>query len=180
MRPPLDIVLRRFRVGRGSTEIEDRVRGVEAGDDIWLLLGVVCVAGAVGGVINALLSDNGFVLPRQELVSDVSVLRPGVIGNILVGAVAAGVSWGLYGPLAVVTVLPLPSDKASTAALTLSALVGAVLVGAGGARWLTNEIDKSVLKSASTKAAAGKTDATVASQMAGASPINVLKLAGTL
>lgn len=64
---------------------------------IWGLMGVVFAAGALGGLINALMSDNGFGLPRTHDVNGVSVWRPGVIGNVAVGAVAAFVSWGLYG-----------------------------------------------------------------------------------
>jgi hypothetical protein len=33
---------------------------------IWALLGVVLSAGAIGGAINALMTDNGFRLPRWE------------------------------------------------------------------------------------------------------------------
>jgi hypothetical protein len=46
------------------------------------------VAGAVGGVVNALMSDNGFVLPKTAH----GIIRPGYLGNVLIGAVAAGIS----------------------------------------------------------------------------------------
>ncbi len=54
------------------------------------------LAGLVGGTINALLSDNGFVLPKQTE----GIFHPGWLGNALIGGVAAAVSWSLYGPLA--------------------------------------------------------------------------------
>ena len=66
---------------------------------VWIMLAIVCAAGATGGVINALLTDKGFIKPDKERVGDVKVYRPGFIGNIFTGAIAAGVSWGLYGPL---------------------------------------------------------------------------------
>jgi hypothetical protein len=50
-------------------------------------------AGAWGGVVNALLTDNRFPLPGKES----GVLCPGAITNILVGAFAALSSWSFYG-----------------------------------------------------------------------------------
>ena len=64
---------------------------------VWIPLGIVFLGGAVGGVINALISDNGFVVPREETVDNVCIVRPGIAGNVLIGAVAAFISWGLYG-----------------------------------------------------------------------------------
>src|SRR5262245_59225281 len=93
---------------------------------IWVALAIVCGAGAVGGVVNALMSDNGFIMPRKEPTEGGYIVRPGFLSNLVIGAVAAGVSWGLYGPVSAGKL----SDLIS---LTLSALVGAVLVGVGGA-----------------------------------------------
>ena len=102
-------------------------------------------------MINGLLSDNGFILPRTEQLDQLRIVHPGFLGNILIGIVAAGLSWGLYGPL---SMTPIFSPLPVTESLTLSALVGAVVVGIGGARWITNEIDKKVLRVAASKAAA--------------------------
>jgi hypothetical protein len=67
---------------------------------MWLILLYVFLAGAVGGAVNALMTDNGFILPKSEDVDGkTTLLRPGYLGNILIGAVGAVVSWGLYGPL---------------------------------------------------------------------------------
>ena len=60
-------------------------------------IGVIMLSGAVGGIINALVSDNGFVKPSEETAGEVTIIRPGFAGNILLGAVAAFISWGLYG-----------------------------------------------------------------------------------
>src|SRR5438552_12181715 len=79
------------------------IRDVRTGQELppWkVVLGaslLVFVAGGVGGLVNALMTDNGFALPKEVVVNDVSVVRPGFLGNILVGATAAYVSWGLYG-----------------------------------------------------------------------------------
>jgi hypothetical protein len=144
---------------------------------IWLLLLIVCAAGAVGGLINGLLSDNGFILPRSEQLDQLSVLHPGFLGNMLIGTVAAGLSWGLYGPL---SMRPIFSPLPVTESLTLSALVGAVVVGIGGARWITNEIDKKVLKVAASKAAAAPAAPEASKQIMSASPAEALTIAQKL
>ena len=57
--------------------------------DPWQCALFVLLAGAVGGVVNALLTENGFILPRR--VS--GIICPGFISNVLVGAIAAFASW---------------------------------------------------------------------------------------
>ena len=111
---------------------------------LWALLAVVFGAGAVGGIVNALTTENGFVLPRRELVNGVWVLRPGFLLNIFVGGVAGAVSWSLYGPLATRYVIG-GTGIDGDLGLTLTGLAGAVLVGVAGARWLTSEAEKKAL-----------------------------------
>ncbi len=124
---------------------------------LWIPLGIILLGGAVGGIINAIISDNGFVKPREETIDNVSIVRPGIAGNILLGAIAAFISWGLYGSYSGVLLF---GDAAGMGAeelnLSLSAVAAAILVGMGGARWLTNEVDKSLLKTAAVIAADSK------------------------
>ena len=61
--------------------------------------------------------------------------------------------------------------------LSLSGFVGAVLVGVAGARWLTNEVDKSLLKAAASQAAGAQGTADAAQRMAMASPAQALDIA---
>jgi len=143
---------------------------------IWILLLIVCGSGAVGGVVNALLTNNGFALPQSVTVDGGSILRPGYLGNVLIGAVAAGISWGLYGPLAGASFL----GEAVKGTLTLSGLVGGALVGIGGARWLTNEVDKNLLRAAASKAASAEASPTASLQIAMASPSEALNIAKNL
>ena len=144
---------------------------------MWQLLVIVCSAGAVGGLVNGLLSDNGFLLPCMQEADHLRILRPGFLGNMLIGMVAAGLSWGLYGPL---STMPIFSALPVTQGLTLSALVGAALVGIGGARWVTNEIDKKLLTVAASKAAAAPQAPEAAQQIVGASPAQALAIAQQL
>jgi uncharacterized membrane protein len=147
---------------------------------IWGILGIVCAAGALGGLVNALLTENGFALPKRDKVGSLNILRPGVLGNMLISSVAAGTSWGLYGPLAGFVLLGSTNAKQPELTITLSALVGAVLVGVAGAKWLTNEVDKNLLKAAAAKAATSSPDAGKAQAMALASPVQAAALANSL
>jgi len=150
---------------------------------LWILLAIVCAAGAIGGIVNALLTDNGFILPHPEDTDHGSIIRPGFLGNILIGAVAAGVSWGLYGPFAAAFIIGSgPESEPSTQpiGLSLSALVGAVLVGIAGAKWLTNEVDKKLLRAAASEAAAGQPDPNVSRRIAAAPPTEALRIARSL
>src|SRR4051812_11167068 len=92
---------------------------------IWILLLVIALAGAIGGIVNALLTDNGFLLPRTEVSDQIKIVRPGFLGNIIISAVAAAISWGLYGPFNITVVLgPTPANATQLPQpnLTLSAL----------------------------------------------------------
>ena len=144
---------------------------------IWILLAIICAAGAMGELINALLSDNGFPLPRTQQVDGLSIVRPGFRGNILIGIVASALSWGLYGPLSAFELFNPPSTPVS---FTLSSLVGAALVGVAGARWITNEIDKKLLTAAASKAAAAPAAPEAARQIVAASPAKALAIAQQL
>lgn len=150
---------------------------------MWLMLLYVFLAGAVGGIINALMTDNGFSMPKREKADGkTTILRPGYLGNVVVGAVGAVVSWGLYGPLGSVLIAgtheAIGANDSGKIGLTLSSLVGAVMIGVAGARWLTNEVDKDMLKAAASQAASSPASAHKAQRIATASsPAQALKIA---
>lgn len=105
----------------------------------WVCASLIALFGGLGGVVNALLSDNRFALPRKES----GVLCPGAITNILIGSFAAFSSWSFYGSGASIDL----ADKSLRTVLSLrfSALAGAFLVGVAGARWISSEVDKRLL-----------------------------------
>jgi hypothetical protein len=140
---------------------------------VWAMLGVTAGAGAVGGVVNALLSSNGFVLPK---ISN-GILQPGMIGNLLLGAFAAVITWGLYGPLKDAVLLGTQPASQLPANLTVTAVVGAALAGAGGARVVSGEVDKKFFKSAATVAAQKAPNQALAATMATTSPADALEKA---
>jgi hypothetical protein len=107
----------------------------------WAVILFIGVAGSIGGIINAFLANEGLVLSRTEQLQDGRrIWRPGFVGNVFVGAVTAIVLAGLYSPLGSVS-LGSGAGGASVN-LTIGVLAGALLSGVGGARLLTNEVDK--------------------------------------
>ena len=84
----------------------------------WVCAVLIAVAGPFGGVVNALLSGNGFALSRRES----GVWYPGAVSNILVGAFAAFSSWAFYGSGASIEL----ADKSARTVISLrfSALAG--------------------------------------------------------
>jgi hypothetical protein len=111
---------------------------------------LIALAGGLGGVVNALLTDNGFILPRHEF----QIWCPGFLSNVLVGTFAAFASWAFYGSGASVELAQ--TTERAVISLRFSALAGAFLVGVAGARWITNEADKRLLRE-SVKVAGQKT-----------------------
>jgi hypothetical protein len=109
----------------------------------WTCALLISIAGALGGVVNALLTDNGFLLP-YEAHGTRAIWCPGFISNVLVGAFAAFSSWAFYGSGAGIELGGL-TERAEIS-LRFSALAGAFLVGVAGAKWITNEADKLMLK----------------------------------
>jgi len=150
---------------------------------MWLMLLYVSLAGAVGGIVNALMTDNGFILPKSESVEGgMTILRPGYIGNVVIGSVGAVVSWGLYGPLSSVLIAGTAEALAANVSpdkvgLSLASLVGAVMIGVAGARWLTNEVDKNLLKAAAAQAAGANSSVGDSQKIAMASPAQALNIA---
>src|SRR5450759_2894107 len=135
---------------------------------IWVLLAAVALAGCVGGVINALLTEKGFKMPGWETVGASRIWTPGWITNVVIGAAASVVSWGLYGPYANSVLVGKETTTSSQAfVLTLSSVVGAFLVGIGRARFLTSQVEKGVLT----------TTAAVSAAAAGASPAATAEIA---
>ncbi len=144
---------------------------------LWTVMLLVAVAGGVGGAVNAYLADNGFAFPKHEKLDGTVIIRPGFLGTIAVGAVAAVVSWGLYGPFASANLVGPDTLLANGApSVAVSALMGAVLVGMGGGRWLTDYSDKQLLKAAAVKATAIAKTADEGAKVAIASPAGALEV----
>ena len=107
---------------------------------IWTIAVVITFCGGVGGFVNALNAGDLHLPHRQPG----NVYSPGWIGNVIIGAVAALVLWGLYGPMAKVAVIGTPAATVQVS-LTFADMAGSILTGIGGARILSNEIEKKAM-----------------------------------
>jgi hypothetical protein len=109
--------------------------------DICSLIGLMVGLGALGGLINCAISGE-FHLPHTD--KEAKIWRPGWVGNVLVGGVAAVVVWGIYGPLASFDLL---GGQNLDPHLTLAQLFSSLVVGLGGGRILSLEAQKLILRS---------------------------------
>jgi hypothetical protein len=109
---------------------------------VWRCLTLIAIAGAVGGVVNTVMADGKFRLPQYEA----GILCPGFLGNVAIGAFASVISWALYGAGAGIDLARMGATERQVVSLTVGALAGAALVGLGGARWLSNEVDSKLLR----------------------------------
>jgi hypothetical protein len=142
---------------------------------IWVMCFVILGAGAIGGVGNALVTDNGFLWPSWEETGGAKILRPGVFGNVLLGALGALVTWGLLSSVG--TLVMFSQNQAISADLTVGTFIGAIIAGLGGARVLTAEVDKNLLKAAASQAAMATPDSQKAGAIANSSPAAALEIA---
>ena len=145
---------------------------------LWKYMTLIFAFGALGGVVNALLTDNGFILPKKEQQDNTKISGARWLTNIFIGGVAALVSWGLYGPFAAVFIIGGTNDpNLYSTGLSLSSVVGGLLVGVGGARWLSNEVDKKLLRAAASTAASGQPNDQKAIRISAAPPAEALRIA---
>lgn len=135
-----------------------------------IAVGVILIAGAVGGVFNSIIIDQGFKTGGRETKDGQSVWKLGFSSNILSGAFAAFVSWGLYGPLNSADLF-----KENAVQLTLSTICGAALIGFSGSSWLTTQLDKSAWKSTAIEATKTQPSPETAAAIATQTPQQALK-----
>jgi hypothetical protein len=131
----------------------------------------IAIAGVVGGMLNAAMSDNLFLWPiRVADTRGCKIIRPGLIANVSMSACAALGSLFAFGANG--------SGPNSSVGELLITLIGSILVGSLAARWVTNEADKRLLRAALAKAcAAPAAHPDTARVMEIASPCYVFSLA---
>ena len=103
---------------------------------IWRIILFIAVCGAIGGIVNCAISGE-FNYPRFDRTA--RVWRPGWFGNVLVGAVAAVVVWGVYGPLAS---YDLVTGTKVDLHLTVAQLLTSLVVRLSGGKILTLMAEK--------------------------------------
>ena len=139
---------------------------------VWEIMGVVLLAGAAGGFVNVFIGDSGLHLPTIEN----GIFRPGFLGVIFVGMMAAFASW------ASLKSIPILGAGAGTGApspmsLSTSDLANGLLIGFGGARWFKSEIETQIFRKTASIAASKQADAQAANIIAGATPMQALDTA---
>ena len=139
----------------------------------WTCAGLVLLAGGFGGVVNALITDNAFILPQSKR----AIWCPGFLTNVLIGAFAAFASWALYGSGVGIELAKQAAQNAprNEISLTFGALAGAFLVGVAGAKWITNEVDKKLLKESVKVAGIKKLTEEECDELVEGSPMKVLE-----
>ena len=114
---------------------------------IVLLIVLVAAVGALGGITNCAIAGE-FVLPRRDPAT--GIWRPGWVGNVLVGAVAAIFVWGMNGPQALYDLF---STETQSIHFTVAQLVSSIAVGLGGGNILTQAAQKQAERIAKDKLA---------------------------
>ena len=140
-------------------------------------LGIIALCGAIGGAINAIITDNGFILPREENSQNASIIIPGVITNILMGGASGFLYWGFTEANSLFTVYGPAAPGTEEIKISVYSIAMVILVGATGSRYLTTEIDKRLLKAAAISAAAARPSQEDAQKMANATPIQAFRIA---
>ena len=103
----------------------------------WYMLLVLAGIGLLGGMLNSLIKDKGFIMPHTKQLDDGSSLwQPGFIGNMITGAFAAAVVSGLSGPLS-----QLSSGSSTKYEFTATIIISALVAGFGGAKILSDFFD---------------------------------------
>jgi hypothetical protein len=108
--------------------------------NIWYIFGIVGVMGAIGGIANCAITGE-FVSPKFEA----GIWRPGWLGNVVVGIVAAVVILGLNSPLSPIDIFTInPADLH----LSVSQLLSSIVIGLGGGNILTQMAQKQAERAA--------------------------------
>lgn len=139
---------------------------------VWGILGAIASAGAIGGLVNALLGSGsgGLSLPKPVH----GVIQLGFLGNVLLGAFGAVATWGLYGPLKDAVLIGANPGNMLPANLTVTAIIGAALTGTAGAKVVSSEIDKVVLKKTAVEAAKQDANPELAATISTSAPLAAL------
>jgi hypothetical protein len=140
--------------------------------DLMVDLIAVAVCGALGGFANVFIGDSGLHLP----VIDQGIFRPGYIGVVFVGMIAAVGAWlATQG-----SVLAEGFTLSPPVTLRLSELSTAIVVGFGGARWFKSETETTIFRKTAAVAASKAADSDAAAAIAAGSPIQALTAANKM
>jgi hypothetical protein len=136
----------------------------------YYVIGLIVLMGSLGSLVSAFVGDNGWHLP----MNDNGIFRPGYLGNMLVGALAALASWGMQKAATLI------GTPAGTLSFSTADMANAIVIGFGGASWFKSQIEKVVLQRTAVVAAGKPSDPAAASQIATSTPMEALRAANNM
>jgi hypothetical protein len=136
----------------------------------YYVVGLIVLMGSLGSLVSAFVGDNGWHLP----MTDNGIFRPGYLGNMLVGALAALASWGMQKAVTLIGAAP------STLSFSTADMANAIVIGFGGASWFKSQVEKVILQKTAVVAASKPSDLGAAGQIATSTPIEALRAANNM
>jgi hypothetical protein len=142
----------------------------------WVLVGfaaIVALAGASGGLVNTIMVTNRSLLPEgtaEDAGVSTKTSNAGLyVMNIVLGAVAASISWLAYGPYSTLYIIGKGGITPEEYGVTAVSLATAFFIGMGGTKWLQSERDKGRWQAAAADAARADSSPELARNLALAS-----------
>jgi len=133
----------------------------------YYVIGLVVLMGCLGSLGSSFVGDSGWHLPMNED----GIVRPGYLGNMLVGALAALASWGMQKNAVLI------GGPATTLTFSTADLAHAIVIGFAGASWFKSHIEKVILQRTAVVAASKAADPAAANQIATSTPMEALRVA---
>jgi hypothetical protein len=134
------------------------------------VIGLIVLMGGLGSLVSAFVGDSGWHLPML----DNGIFRPGYLGNMLVGALAALASWGMQKATVLIGSSP------GQLSFSTADMANAIVIGFGGASWFKSQLEKVILQKTAVVAASKQGDPVAAGQIATSTPMEALKAANNM
>ncbi len=134
------------------------------------VIGLVVLMGSLGSLGSSFLGDSGWHLPMNEE----GIVRPGYLGNMLVGALGALASWGMQKSAVLV------GGPASALTFSTADMAHAIVIGFAGASWFKSHIEGVILQRTAAVAAGKAGDPVAARQIATCTPMEALRVANRM
>jgi hypothetical protein len=154
--------------------------GLQIGREKWMgvsmnatnlhVIVLILLMGGLGSLVSAFVGDSGWHLP----IYDNGIFRPGYLGNMLVGGLAALASWGMQKAAVLIGTAP------NALSFSTADMANAIVIGFGGASWFKSQLEKVILQKTAVVAASKPGDAAAASQIAAATPMEALRTANNM
>jgi len=133
----------------------------------YYVIGLIVLMGSLGSLGSSFLGDSGWHLPLNED----GIVRPGYLGNMLVGALAALASWGMQKGAVLI------GAPSSILSFSTTDMAHAIVIGFAGASWFKGHIEQVILRRTAVLAASKPGDRAAADRIATSTPMEALQVA---